>query len=112
MVFAEHELFRLFQFQIVQKHEIYTLAQLRHFYEEKSAEGETKSTLRSIDLENKIVKKLEDKLKFMKSSQSSTSNTTEMVMSVDELVLSNCLSTVLLEGCVEKSLHVKIVEKL
>ena len=45
-----HKLFRLIQFHIVQKHEIYTLAQLRHFYEEISADGETKSTLRSIDL--------------------------------------------------------------
>ena len=45
-----HKLFRLIQFHIAQKYEIYTLAQLRHFYEEISAEGETKSTLRSNDL--------------------------------------------------------------
>ena len=57
-----HELFHLIQFHIVQKHEIYTLAQLRHFYEEISAEGETKSTLRSTDLKNKLLEKSDDKL--------------------------------------------------
>ena len=57
-----HELFHLIQFHIVQKHEIYTLAQLRHFYEEISAEGETKSTLRSTDLKNKLLEKFDDKL--------------------------------------------------
>ena len=31
---------------------------MRHFYEEISEEGETKSTLRSIDLEKKLVKKI------------------------------------------------------
>ena len=44
------KLFRLIQFHIVQTNDIYTLAQLCHFYEEASAEGETNSTLRSIDL--------------------------------------------------------------
>ena len=39
-----HELFRLIQFHIAQKHDIYTLARLRHFNEEVSAEGATKST--------------------------------------------------------------------
>ena len=91
-----HKLFRLIQFRIVQKHEIHTLAQLRRCYEEISAEGKTKSTLSSIDLKNKLVEKFDDKLKFMKSSQSSISNTSEFVMSADESVLPNCLSTVLL----------------
>ena len=59
-----HELFRLIQFHIVQKHEIYTLSQLPHFYEEISTEGETKSTLHDIDLKNKLVEKFDDKLKF------------------------------------------------
>ena len=102
-----HKLFRLIQYHIVQKHEIYTLTQLRHFYEEISAEGETKSTLRSIDLKNKLVEKFDDKLKFMKFSQSSTSNTSEFVMSADESVLPNCVSTVLLGGGIQKSLLVK-----
>ena len=100
------KLFRLIQFHIVQKHEIYTLAQ-RHFYEEMSAEGETKSTLRSIDLKSKLVEKFDDKLKFMKSSQSSTSNTSKFVMSADASVLPNRLSTVLLGGGIQKSLLVK-----
>ena len=99
-----HKLFRLIQFHIVQKHEIYTLAQLRHFCVEIRAEGETKSTLRSIDLKNKLVEKFDDKLKFMKSSQSSSSNTSEFVMSADESVLPNCLSTILLGGSIQKSL--------
>ena len=102
-----HELFRLIQFHIVQKHEIYTLAQLCHFYEEISAERETKSTLRSIDLKNKLVEKFDDKLEFMKSSQSSTSNTSEFVMSAGKSVLPNCLSTVLPGGSIQKSLLVK-----
>ena len=101
------ELFRLIQFHIVQKHGIYTLAQLHDFYEEISAERETKSTLRSIDLKNKLVEKFDDKLKFMKSSQSSTSNTLKFVMSVDKSVLPNCLFTVLLGGGIQKSLLVK-----
>ena len=100
-------LFHLIQFHIVQKHKIYILAQLRHFYDEISAEGETKSTLRSIDLKNKVVGKFDDKLKFMKSSQSSTSNTSEFVMSADESVLPSCLSTVLLGGGIQTSLLVK-----
>ena len=102
-----HELFRLIQFHIVQKHEICTLEQLLHFYEEISAEGETKSTLRSIDLKNKIVEKFDDELKFMKFSQSSTSDTSEFVMSADESVLPNCLSTVLLRGGIQKSFLLK-----
>ena len=95
------------QFHIVQKHEIYTLTQLRHFYEEIRAEGETKSTLCSIDFKSKLLEKFDDKLKFMKSSQSSTSNTSKLVMSADESVLPNCLSTVLLRRGVQKSLFVK-----
>ena len=55
-----HELFRLIQFRIVQKHGIYTLAQLRHFYEEITAKGKSKSTLRSINLKNKTVEKFDD----------------------------------------------------
>ena len=43
----------------------------------------------------------------MKSSQSSTSNTSELVMSADESVLPNSLSTVLLRRGVQKSLFVK-----
>ena len=70
-------------------YEIYTLAQLRHFYEEISVNGETNSTLRSIDLKNKL-------MEFMKSRQSSASNTSEFVMSADESVLPNWLSVVLL----------------
>ena len=89
------------------------MAQLRHFCEEISAEGETKSTLRSIDLKNKLVEKFDDKLKFMKSSQSSTSNTSEFVVSEDESILPNCLSTVLLGKGIHKSHYLlKIVEKL
>ena len=84
-----HELFRSIQFHNAQKHEIYTLAQLRHFYEELSAEGETNSTLGSIDLKNKLVGKFYYKLKFMKFSQSSTSNRSEFVMSADESILPN-----------------------
>ena len=102
-----HKLFRLIQFHIVQTHEIYTSAQLRRFYEEISSEGETKSTLRGIDLKNKLVEKFDDKLKFMKSSQSSASNTSEFVMSADDSVLPNCLYTVLLGRDTKKSLLVK-----
>ena len=72
-----------------------------------SAEGETKSTLRSIDLKNKLEEKFHDKLKFMKSSQSSVSNTSEFVMSEEESVLPNYLSTVLLGRGIQKSLLVK-----
>ena len=43
----------------------------------------------------------------MKSCQSSTSNTSEFVMSVDESALPNCLSTVILVGGIQKSLLVK-----
>ena len=83
-------------------YEIYTLAQLRHFYEEISANGETNSTLRCIDLKNKL-------MEFMKSRQSSTSNTSEFVMSADESVLPNWLSAVSLgrEGGMQKSFLVK-----
>ena len=97
-----HELFCLIQFHIVQKHEIYTLAQLHNFYEEISAEGETKSTLCNINLKNKLVEKFDDKLKFMKSSQYSTSNISKFVMSADKSVLPSGLSTVLLGGGIQK----------
>ena len=80
---------------------------MRHFYEEISEERETKSTLCSIDLEKKLVKKFEDKLKFMKSSQCSTSSTSELEMSADESALPDYPSTVLLEGGIEKSLLFK-----
>ena len=56
----------------------------------------------SIGLKTKLVEKFEDKLKFMTSSQSSTSNTSEFVTSGDESVLPNCLSTVLLGGGIQK----------
>ena len=107
-----HELFHLIQFHIVQKYEIYTLAQLRHVYEKIRAKGATKSTLRTIDLKNKVVEKFDDKLKFMKSSQFSTSNTSEFVMSADESVLPNFLSPVLLGGGIQKSLLVKNCRKV
>ena len=53
------------------------------------------------------MEKFDDKLKFMKSSQSSASNISEFEVPVDESVLPNCLSTVLLEGGIQKSLLVK-----
>ena len=53
------------------------------------------------------MEKFDDKLKFMKSSQSTASNISEFEMPVDESVLPNCLSTVLLEGGIQKSLLVK-----
>ena len=43
----------------------------------------------------------------MKSSQSSANTTSKFVMTADESVLSNCLSTVLLGGGIQKSLLVK-----
>ena len=58
-------------------------------------------------MKNKLAEKFDDKLKFMKSCQSSTSNTSEFVMSVDESALPNCLSTVILVGGIQKSLLVK-----
>ena len=91
--------------RLFKKHEIYTLPQLRHFYEKIRAEGETKSTLRY--LKNKLVEKFDDKLKFVTSSQSSTSSTSEFVMSADDFVLPNCLSTVLIGGGIQKSSLVK-----
>ena len=103
-----HELFCLIQFHIVQKHEIYTLTKLHHSYEEINAEGEIKSMLCSTDLKNKLGgERFDDKLKFMKSSQSSTSNTTKFVMPADESVLPNCLSIVFLGRGIQKSLLVK-----
>ena len=81
--------------------------QLHHFYKEIRTEGETKSTLRCIDLKNKLEEKFHHKLKSIKSSQSSTSNTSEFIMSADESVLPNCLSTVLPGGGIQKSLLVK-----
>ena len=63
--------------------------------------------LHSIDLKNKLMEKFDDKLKFMKSGQSSTSNTSKFIMSADEFVLPNCLSTVLIGGGIQKSLLVK-----
>ena len=88
------ELLRLIKFHIIDKHEIYTLAQLRNFHEQIMDEAGNKSTLPSIDLKNKLIEKFGNKLKFMKSSHSSARNTSEYVMSSDESILPNCLSTV------------------
>ena len=59
-----------------------------------------------------VVDKFDDKLKFMKSSHFSTSNTSELVMSADESVLPNCLTTVLLGRGIQKSLLVKNIGKV
>ena len=79
-----NELFHLIDYYIIHRQEIYTLAQLRHFYEQLN-EKEEHPVLRSIDIKEKLIEKFKQKLIFRKSSYS-TRNTSEYVISSQEVL--------------------------
>ena len=100
-----NELFHLIDYYIIQRQEIYTLAQLRHFYE-KLNEKKEHPVLCSIDIKEKLIEKFKQKLIFRKSSYS-TSNKSEYVISSEESLVPNCLESVILGGGIPKSLSLK-----
>ena len=100
-----NELFQLIDYYIIHRQEIYTLAQLRHFYEQLN-EKEEHPVLRSIDIKEKLIEKFKQKLIFRKSSYS-TSNKSEYVISSEESLVPNCLESVILGGGIPKSLSLK-----
>ena len=100
-----NELFHLIDYYIIHRQEIYTLAQLRHFYEQLN-EKEEHPVLRSIDIKEKLIEKFKQKLIFRKFSYS-TSNKSEYVISSEESLVPNCLESVILGGGIPKSLSLK-----
>ena len=100
-----NELFHLIHYYIIHRREIYSVAQLRHFYEQLN-EKEEHSVLRSIDMKGKLIVKCKQKLVFRKFLYS-TSNKSEYVVSSEESLVPNCLESVILGGLIPKSLYLK-----
>ena len=101
------QLFNLVNYHIIIKHEIYTLAQLTRFYEELSGGDRSHPKLRSIDLKGRLQEKFQDKLKFIRPTQSNSSNTSEYVMSPSENLIADCITTAELGGGIKMSIAVK-----
>ena len=102
-----YELFRLIQFHVIDRREIYTLAQLRNFHQQLTSIEENSAKLRNIDLKNKLKEKFKQKLKFLKPTHFSLTSASEFVMLLDDSVLLNPLSTVLLGSGIQKSSLIK-----
>ena len=66
----------LTKYLLVVKKEIYTLAQLREFYDQIS--DDNSRVLRRIDIKKEIHDRFKDKIGFCKPSDKCTSNTTEL----------------------------------
>ena len=101
------ELFDLVDHHVIGKHEIYTLAQLVHCYNELVGDDDTYPTLRSIDLKEKLQERFGEKIKFGRPSQSRSDNTSEFVMSSAEILISDCITTSMLGGGIQHSIAIK-----
>ena len=82
----------LTKYLLVVKKEIYTLAQLREFYDQIS--DDNSRVLRRIDIKKEIHDRFKDKIGFCKPSDKCRSNTTEYVFSASESVLPNAISAI------------------
>ena len=76
-------------YHIIERHEIYTLAQLRKAYN-KFTKG---TRLRSLDLKEMLIAKFGNNLKFVKSYNTS-SKTSEYVLSSSDELLADCINAV------------------
>ena len=101
------QLFNLVNYHILIKHEIYTLAQLTRFYEELSGNDRSHPKFRSIDLNGRLQENFQNKLKFIRPTQSNSSNISEYVMSYSENLLADCITTAELGGGIKMSIDVK-----
>ena len=82
------EFFKLISYHTIERHEIYTLAQLRKAYDEF-----TKGTrLRSLDLKEMLTAKFRNNLWFVKSSYNTSSKTSEYVLSSGGELIADCIN--------------------
>ena len=81
------EFFKLISYHIIERHEIYTLAQLRKAYDE-FVKG---TRLRSLDLKEMLIAKFGNNLKFVKSSYNTSSKTSEYVLSSSDELIADCI---------------------
>ena len=73
---------------IIERHEVYTLAELRKAYDEF-----TKGTrLRSLNLKEMLIAKFGNNLKFVKSSYNTSSKTSEYVLSSSDELIADCIN--------------------
>ena len=86
------ELLNLIEYLVIVKKEIYTLAQLRGFYDQIA--DDNSRVLRSVDIKKEIQDKFKDKIRFCKPSDISTSNATEYVFSANESILPNAINAI------------------
>ena len=99
------ELLNLIEYLVVVKKEIYTLAQLRGFYDQIS--DDNSRVLRSIDIKKKFQDKFKDKIDFCKPSDKCTSNTTENVFSANESIFPDAISAVVTGEGISNCLQLK-----
>ena len=99
------ELLNVIEYLAVVKKEIYTLAQLRGFYDQIS-DGNSR-VLRSIDIKKEIQDRFKDKIVFCKPSDKCTSNATEYVLSANERILPNAISATVTGESISNCLQLK-----
>ena len=78
----------MISYHIIERHEIYTLAELRKPYDE-FAKG---TRLRSLDLKEMLIAKFGNNLKFVKSSYNTSSKTSEYVLSSSDELIADCIN--------------------
>ena len=82
------EFFKLISYHTIERHEIYTLAQLRKAHDEF-----TKGTkLKSLDLKEMLTAKFRNNLRFVKSSYNTSSKTSEYVLSSGGELIADCIN--------------------
>ena len=101
-----YKLFSLIQLHTIDWHEISTLAQLHNIYQQLTRTEEKPVKLQLIDLKNTLKGTFEQKLKFLKPTHFSLTNSSEFVMLSQDSVLPNRLLKFLLGGVIQKSLPI------
>ena len=99
------ELLKLIEYLVIVKNEIYTLAQLRGFYDEIS--DDNSQVLRSRDIKKEIQDRFKDKIAFCKPSDKRTSNTTEYIFSANESIPPGVISAIVTGEGISNCLKLK-----
>ena len=101
------ELLKLVECLVVAKKEIYTLAQLRGFYDQIS--DDNSRVRRSTDIKKEIQGRFKDKIGCCKPSDKCTSNTTEYVFSANKSIFPNAISAIVKGKGISNCLQLRIL---
>ena len=107
---ALEDIFQLVLVHIVNRHEIYTMSQLKAAYDQIRTDKGLSSHSRSTDLKDKLQQKFGNQLNFHRATQSSA-RSSEFVFPLGAEFTANVVQTSLLGGGISKSLSLKNTAK-